>query len=262
MAGHDNTLLRELARAREERGSGKERLVEANFKCETDTMTTNAAVAAREVIDLTSDGGMDGGEGEEEEEVVHLRSLSWGQAAPTRRRGEQPDRTGLDDDTLLKRRRNAVAAGPRPQGFHTFKIINDSSGGAAVREDEVTLRDLMVVDGVIWDEVVLENFMIDPWWLVSTSLGPDSARFYKESVRKLLLIADKSNKGPVDLCGPFRSIGMKRVDAMYPPLPLSYGVHHTKLMLLASFEHGLRVVITTANFIRGDVEGLLQVRGC
>ena len=154
-----------------------------------------------------------------------------------------------------------MAAGPRPQGFHTFKIVNDSSGGAAVREDEVTLRDLMVVDGVIWDEVVLENFMIDPWWLVSTSLGPDSARFYKESVRKLLLIADKSNKGSVDLCGPFRSIGMKRVDAMYPPLPLSYGVHHTKLMLLASFEHGLRVVITTANFIRGDGEGLLQVRG-
>lgn len=249
MAGPiDNKLLRELARDREwrqrARGSGGDAVGDAG-----------ARAATGGVIDLTGD------DDEDDDGVVVLgqtpaaatRSAPYSLSAAQLAELNGRRRRGDDGEAGPSKRPRAAAAAPQApadvSGFNTFRTAG--AGG-------VTLRDVMVVPGVTWDEVVMTNYMIDSEWMATSSLGADSASFYR-SVGKLLLITDgRASPPPDQLCAPFRRAGTERVEAFNPPRPIEYGVHHSKMIILASLRQGVRVVVTTANFIRKDIESMLQ----
>ncbi|KFD47845.1 hypothetical protein M513_11259, partial [Trichuris suis] len=86
------------------------------------------------------------------------------------------------------------------------------------------------------------NFMIDPEWLLSC---------YPKQCRHLpLLIVTSRNSSSWDELKALakRSPNVQLVDA---PLPIPFGSHHSKMILL-KYSSGIQVVVHTANLIDGD----------
>ena len=147
-------------------------------------------------------------------------------------------------------------------GFKMLRLENEASSSSRSMEgdDDVTLKDLLFIDdSFVWDEVVVENFMIDGSWLVNHGLHHSSQpneereyhdfsrRFWCNHVKRLLIIHGTGTESEL------LSVFPKNARAFKPLLPISYGTHHSKLFILCSYTHGLRIIIHTANLILQDI---------
>jgi len=86
------------------------------------------------------------------------------------------------------------------------------------------------------------NYMFDLPWLISKY--PEEARS-----KPLLIVHGHTDSGLADLQGD--AMNYKNVQLLQPRLPIMFGTHHTKMMLLF-YTDGMRVVIHTANMIEQD----------
>jgi tyrosyl-DNA phosphodiesterase-1 len=97
-----------------------------------------------------------------------------------------------------------------------------------------------------WDLVVLSNYMTDLAWVLDTvpslSLAKQIIVLYGES-SKAHLVAAVEERSP--------RFSLSKFTFVKPPLPLSFGTHHSKAAFCFS-PLGLRVGIFTANFILDD----------
>uniref|UniRef100_A0A5K3FAN9 Zf-CCHH domain-containing protein n=2 Tax=Mesocestoides corti TaxID=53468 RepID=A0A5K3FAN9_MESCO len=86
------------------------------------------------------------------------------------------------------------------------------------------------------------NYMFEFDWLIEQ---------YPAKYRSLpLLIVHGSSDGQRDLLR-IQTACWSNVSVIEAPLPIAYGTHHTKMMLLL-YEDGLRIVIHTANQVKSD----------
>ncbi|KAL6755664.1 hypothetical protein V8C86DRAFT_204300 [Haematococcus lacustris] len=98
--------------------------------------------------------------------------------------------------------------------------------------------------------VLAMNYMVDIAWLLSAC--PDLV-----AAQQLVLCTGdaraQANAAYLQALG----LGPERCLCHSPPLPLSWGTHHTKALII-QYEEGLRVVVSTANFIHCDCTAKTQ----
>jgi tyrosyl-DNA phosphodiesterase-1 len=121
-----------------------------------------------------------------------------------------------------------------------------------------------MVAGCTWDFATLSNYMIDPMWLMSQWPGladiPRIDIFHgcdaldQRQFRGFLPPhAELHNRVPKKLTFRHRRTGVVWNN--------TYGCHHSKFLLLGN-ARGIRVIITTANFLQSDFDLKTQVRSC
>lgn len=94
-----------------------------------------------------------------------------------------------------------------------------------------------------WAHIVLSNYMIDMKWMIMHA--PTLAR-----ANHLTVISGEQDNSTI--LATLAAIGLeKKSTIISPSLPLSFGTHHSKFILCFN-ERGVRVVVTTANFICDD----------
>ncbi|RUS73000.1 hypothetical protein EGW08_019248 [Elysia chlorotica] len=86
------------------------------------------------------------------------------------------------------------------------------------------------------------NFMFDMEWLVRQY--PDSAR-----ILPMLLVHGEQGRDELNMKADAQNFS--HISLCKAPLDIPYGTHHTKMMFLL-YEHGLRIVIHTANLVPND----------
>ncbi|KAJ9520497.1 hypothetical protein QJQ45_000268 [Haematococcus lacustris] len=98
--------------------------------------------------------------------------------------------------------------------------------------------------------VLAMNYMVDIAWLLSAC--PDLV-----AAQQLVLCTGdaraQANAAYLQALG----LGPERCLCHSPPLPLSWGTHHTKALII-QYQEGLRVVVSTANFIHCDCTAKTQ----
>ncbi|VDM18626.1 unnamed protein product [Hydatigera taeniaeformis] len=130
-------------------------------------------------------------------------------------------------------------------GFYVFRVNGVNYGSIPT----VTLTEILDERNGKLIESAQFNYMFELEWLMQQ---------YPEKYRSLpLLIVHGSSDGQSE---ELRSQASRweNVSILEAPLPIAYGTHHTKMMLL-HYEDGLRVVIHTANQIQSD--WLLRTQG-
>ncbi|OMO64913.1 hypothetical protein COLO4_31726 [Corchorus olitorius] len=120
---------------------------------------------------------------------------------------------------------------------HTFKLLKVQGLPAWANTNSVSIGDVFQGDVLL---AVLSNYMVDVDWLMSAC--PKLAK-----IPYVLVIHGE---------GDSRLDHMKRNKPANwilhkPPLPISFGTHHSKAMLLV-YPQGVRVVVHTANLIYVD----------
>ncbi|KAG8342557.1 putative tyrosyl-DNA Phosphodiesterase (Tdp1) [Trypanosoma vivax] len=97
-----------------------------------------------------------------------------------------------------------------------------------------------------WTHVVLANYLIDPEWLLRVAPAITCTS------RQLFIITGERGFAHHFASSTMAAhMGAGRVTVIEPPMPLPFGVHHTKLVLGIN-SRGLRVAVLTANFIEED----------
>ncbi|KAH9104914.1 hypothetical protein AeMF1_019144 [Aphanomyces euteiches] len=122
-----------------------------------------------------------------------------------------------------------------------FRLTSLRSGTSTQNRETQSLATLL--DGA-FTEAILTNYKVDVDWLFA-----QSARL---QVAPVLLVHGSS---PASMSEASRQF--KNVTVIAPPLPIPYGTHHTKMMILF-FDTFVRVAIFTANFVAGDWESKTQ----
>jgi len=98
-----------------------------------------------------------------------------------------------------------------------------------------------VVRGDI-ERAIVFNYMFEPEWLLRECP-------LLRTVQRLTVLHGEGPAGDDE----FRQLGLRNLTIHTPRLPLPYGTHHSKGMLLF-YPAGIRVMITTGNFIaRGNI---------
>ncbi|KAM7542936.1 hypothetical protein Aperf_G00000008999 [Anoplocephala perfoliata] len=106
----------------------------------------------------------------------------------------------------------------------------------------ITLSEILSEQNGILEESAQFNYMFEVEWMLHQ---------YPAKFRSLpLLIVHGAADGQVNELRQQAS-KMSNLSVVEAPLPIVYGTHHTKMMLL-KYEDGLRVVIHTANQIQDD----------
>ncbi|CAM9000709.1 unnamed protein product [Rhodiola kirilowii] len=119
----------------------------------------------------------------------------------------------------------------------TFRLMKVQGLPAWANTSAVSIGD--VIEGDV-QVAILSNYMVDIDWL--TSACPKIL-----SIPHVLVIHGESD-------GTFDSMKRKKLANWIfhkPPLPISFGTHHSKAMLLV-YPRGVRVVVHTANLIHVD----------
>nr|CDS19050.1 tyrosyl DNA phosphodiesterase 1 [Echinococcus granulosus] len=123
-------------------------------------------------------------------------------------------------------------------GFYVFRVRGVEYGSIPT----VTLTEILDERNGKLIESAQFNYMFELEWLIQQ---------YPEKYRSLpLLIVHGSSDGQSEELRS-QATRWKNVSILEAPLPIAYGTHHTKMMLLR-YEDGLRVVIHTANQIQSD----------
>ncbi|XVF27815.1 hypothetical protein REPUB_Repub14bG0141400 [Reevesia pubescens] len=120
---------------------------------------------------------------------------------------------------------------------HTFRLLKVQGLPAWANTNSVSIGDVIQGDVLL---AVLSNYMVDVDWLMSAC--PKLAK-----IPYVLVIHGE---------GDSRLDHMKRNKSSNwilhkPPLPISFGTHHSKAMLLV-YPQGVRVIVHTANLIYVD----------
>ncbi|KAG1656318.1 hypothetical protein FOA52_006649 [Chlamydomonas sp. UWO 241] len=103
---------------------------------------------------------------------------------------------------------------------------------------------------------IVSNFMIDMEWLLQTAPALTSAN--------QMLVLHGAEWDEANMAQACQQAGVSARTVLHRPhLPLEYGTHHAKFMLLeygpnGVYPGGLRVIITTANFIPRDCRNKCQ----
>ncbi|XP_066921282.1 tyrosyl-DNA phosphodiesterase 1-like [Clytia hemisphaerica] len=106
----------------------------------------------------------------------------------------------------------------------------------------LSISDILNLDAEKLLESCQFNYMIDIPWLVNKY--PSKSR-----AKPLLIVHGSEGKEKMNLQSD--AMSLKNIDLLQAKLPIPYGTHHTKMMLLL-YDHGLRVVVHTANLIEQD----------
>ncbi|KAL5960752.1 Tyrosyl-DNA phosphodiesterase 1 [Taenia solium] len=123
-------------------------------------------------------------------------------------------------------------------GFYVFRVRGVEYGSIPT----VTLTEVLDERNGDLVESAQFNYMFELEWLIQQ---------YPEKYRSLpLLIVHGSSDGQSEELR-LQAARWKNVSILEAPLPITYGTHHTKMMLLR-YEDGLRIVIHTANQIQSD----------
>lgn len=126
---------------------------------------------------------------------------------------------------------------PKDRLSYMFRLMRVQGIPARANSSSVAIRDVMQGNILV---AILSNYMVDIDWLMTSC--PDLRK-----IPRVLVVHGESG-GTVDHM-------KKSVPANWilhkPPLPISYGTHHSKAMLLV-YPQGLRVVVHTANLIHVD----------
>ncbi|GMH40675.1 hypothetical protein BSKO_08579 [Bryopsis sp. KO-2023] len=112
----------------------------------------------------------------------------------------------------------------------------------------VKLRHLM--SGGSMNVAFVSNFMIDFPSLLSAC--PELS-----SVKKMIVVHGEKGVSAVNIRRAAETVGYQDLVVHGPPLPVSYGTHHTKAFIIG-FETGVRVVVHTANLIYADCNSKTQ----
>ena len=155
-------------------------------------------------------------------------------------------------------------AGPkqRSHAIMPWRPIRTSMIPPAGNIGAITFQEM--VAGCTWDFATLSNYMIDPMWLMSQWPGladiPRIDIFHgcdaldQRQFRGFLPPhAELHNRVPKKLTFRHRRTGVVWNN--------TYGCHHSKFLLLGN-ARGIRVIITTANFLQSDFDLKTQVRSC
>ncbi|XP_078436994.1 tyrosyl-DNA phosphodiesterase-like protein isoform X2 [Wolffia australiana] len=140
----------------------------------------------------------------------------------------------LVDSSFATIRHSRISDERSPAAFRLLQVKGIPSWA---NSSAVGLQDV-VQGNVIF--AVLSNYMVDIDWLLSECP-------FLEIIPRVLVIHGESGAS-LDI------MKMKKPSNWVlhrPPLPISYGTHHSKAMLLV-YPHGLRVIIHTANLIYVD----------
>ncbi|KAL2642241.1 hypothetical protein R1flu_009828 [Riccia fluitans] len=161
---------------------------------------------------------------QEEEDKKFAESLAQGSSTLRFSDTDRPD---------CKLQKTDTASNSSASTFHLLRTIGlpRSANNGCVRIDDVIEGDLLFV--------VLSNYMVDLSWLL-----PACPVLYKVPV---VMIHGESGRS-------FEELNSNKPSNWFlhkPPLPLSYGTHHSKAMLLV-YSTGVRVVVHTANLVAGD----------
>ena len=128
-----------------------------------------------------------------------------------------------------------------PQNFnHTCKQPTDYE--QQLIPNSLSLKDILSEEMGQLISSAQFNYCFDVDWLMSQ---------YPQSFKNLPLLLVHGDKGQQERdlrsrCRPYTNISLCQAD-----LPIPFGTHHTKMMLL-NYQTGLRVVITTANLVQSD----------
>ncbi|KAL5107828.1 Tyrosyl-DNA phosphodiesterase 1 [Taenia crassiceps] len=123
-------------------------------------------------------------------------------------------------------------------GFYVFGVSGIAYGSIPT----VTLTEILDERNGELIESAQFNYMFELEWLIQQY--PDRYRLLP------LLIVHGSSDGQSEELRS-QAARWKNVSILEAPLPITYGTHHTKMMLLR-YEDGLRIVIHTANQIQSD----------
>uniref|UniRef100_A0A7N0UE80 FHA domain-containing protein n=1 Tax=Kalanchoe fedtschenkoi TaxID=63787 RepID=A0A7N0UE80_KALFE len=148
--------------------------------------------------------------------------------------GRQRDSKSMEDNTVEAIRSFRV---PREKLPLTFRLMKVQGLPAWANASSVSIGD--VIEGDV-QVAVLSNYMVDIDWLVSAC-----PKLLK--IPHVLVIHGESD-------GAFDNMKRKKPANWIfhkPPLPISFGTHHSKAMLLI-YPRGVRVVVHTANLIHVD----------
>lgn len=156
------------------------------------------------------------------------------------RKGHERTDTWKKQSPEQKHPRTATHGFAPPPVFHLLRldgVPNDYS---------VSLSEIIEPGAEL---AVVMDYMIDCSWLFSSCPNLEAL------THRVVLI--HGNPPELDEANGFalRQLGVHdRVRMVRPPLPLRYGVHHTKMILLFYANRGARVCVHTANMIRQDWE--------
>eukprot|EP00759_Apiculatamorpha_spiralis_P009761 PhF_6_TR16944/c0_g1_i1/m.25532/K10862/TDP1; tyrosyl-DNA phosphodiesterase 1 len=124
---------------------------------------------------------------------------------------------------------NKIPLLPRAENVDTLSLTDIVGGGSSSK--------------CVWTHVVLSNFMTDIDWVMGSCEA-------LQKVPKITIITGDQGVRPLQ-----RYPNIQKIH--YPPLPISYGTHHTKAILLFS-PTGVRVCIHTANYILANWQNKTQ----
>lgn len=134
--------------------------------------------------------------------------------------------------------RSAVRAQP-------VRMLSSSHVRCAAPDERVGLADVVEGD---FEWAIVCDYLIDPAFLLREL--PALGRCGRVCVFTDSRNSPRSTLGPALACAP-------AFELYYPPLPLQYGTHHSKLFVLV-FDKGVRVVVHTSNLIYSDVRDMAQ----
>ncbi|KAJ3670391.1 hypothetical protein LUZ60_010715 [Juncus effusus] len=117
-----------------------------------------------------------------------------------------------------------------------FRLIKVQSLPSSANSSSVTIQDIIEGDVVV---AVLSNYMVDLDWLLSACPN-------LKNIPHVLVVHGESNSSFDHL-----KYLLKNWVFHKPPLPISYGTHHSKALLLI-YPSGIRIAIHTANYIHID----------
>ncbi|KAG8080276.1 hypothetical protein GUJ93_ZPchr0007g4553 [Zizania palustris] len=156
--------------------------------------------------------------------------------------------SGLDCDQILspldpsgsseRNREQIHSLGPLKDVLSlTFRLMHVQGLPAWTNTSSVSIRDVIQGEVLL---AVLSNYMVDIEWLLTEC----------PSLRKVphVLVIHGEDGGSLEF---LKKVKPANWILHKPPLPISFGTHHSKAMLLV-YPKGIRVVVHTANLIHVD----------
>ncbi|CAN6552831.1 unnamed protein product [Malus baccata var. baccata] len=215
-------------------------LIPGHFLFEYKTLSDNENGNNVRVVCDHKRGSNDGGKAVEVEELTRKRPrqlLSQDKGSERSFKAEvEGSSSGADRDggSVEAIRHFRVPNDKLPQ---TFRLLNVQGLPPWANTSCVSIRDLIQGDILV---AILSNYMVDIDWLIPAC--PSIAK-----VPHVLVIHGEGD-GTLDY--------MKRKKPANwilhkPPLPISFGTHHSKAMILV-YPRGVRIIVHTANYIHVD----------
>ncbi|KAL5253522.1 hypothetical protein ACHWQZ_G013351 [Mnemiopsis leidyi] len=181
---------------------------------------------------------------------LHAKSVtnSCGSGEDTKSSGKRNQLSDMDASTSASaaRKRQRTRSTIKHDRYYFTKVVGHPDKFS--ENIALSFRDVLSLDGKLTTTWQF-TFMVDLDWLLEEY--PDNAA----EGPILLFLGDKQAKEVQDrimrqktTCQPKK---YSRIVVVPVSLPLTYGTHHTKLMVLQS-EGGVRVVVHTANLVQSD----------